>query len=478
MSESIQGEPKAEASPGFDLLRIRPIRAMVLSPIFPYVVQIAILGLFIGLAVIGWGLFAPEGVQSKQFAKTNIVNLVIWAIWWPGMVWAVVFFGRVWCAVCPLELVANVTERLGRRLGVRQRTLGRWLASGFLILAFYALIQMLVAGVELHRVPAYTSIFLWSLLALAAVVGLLYKDRAFCRGFCPVGLLLATFGRGSVLAVRPKQGQTCRDCPGRDCVQARNRTRMDGRSCPSLLNPAKLSSNSDCLVCGQCIKICPPSNMTLYLRRPFHPDDTRDSLASWPVTLFVMLISGFVTYELFSEWKAAQAAFLWVPHAAAELSGLASFEGWIKGIWTLFVVPVVVWCVLGGLVLVLGGAATLAEAWRRLALPLAIVIVASQMAKAVAKFVSWGGYLPWALREPTGTETAMAITSGALDKPASLLSLTVVSVISLILLATMAYFGLRESRLADPSTHRSRVPSLLLATIAAGFLIFGWGFLQ
>jgi hypothetical protein len=41
----------------------------------------------------------------------------------------------------------------------------------------------------------------------------------------------------------------------------------------------------------------------------------------------------------------------------------------------------------------------------------------------------------------------------------------------------MAYFSLRESRLADPDTHKSRVPSILLAALASGFLIFGWGFL-
>ena len=92
-------------SPGINLLQIRWFRAMFLSPFFPYIVQAAILVLFLWLAVFGWGLFAPEGVQSKQFAKTNIVNLLIWGLWWPAMVWMAVFFGRFWCAVCPLELV-------------------------------------------------------------------------------------------------------------------------------------------------------------------------------------------------------------------------------------------------------------------------------------------------------------------------------------------------------------------------------------
>jgi polyferredoxin len=478
MSRDIQEGRNAKASPGFDLLRIGPIRAVVLSPLFPYVVQVAILGLFIGLAVIGWGLSAPEGVASKQFAKTNIVNLLIWGLWWPAMVWVVVFFGRAWCAVCPLELVANVTEQLARRLGVKQRVLRGWIRAGFLILAFYVLIQMLVPGIELHRVPAYTSVFLWALLALAALVGFVYQDRAFCRGFCPVGLLLASYGRGSMLAVRPTNQETCGSCPGKDCRDGEKRYRVDARSCPSLLNPAKLEDNADCLVCGQCMKVCPPGNMGLYLRRPFHPADRREPTASWAVTLFVMLISGFVAYELFSEWKAAQAAFLWVPHTVSVRSGFVDYTGWFNGVWMLFVVPLAIWLLLGGLVILLRGAATLPEAWRRLALPLAVVIAAGHMAKGLAKIASWGGYFPMALREPTGRQTALAITEEVLDKPDPLMSLTVVSVISLILLAAMAYFSLRESRLADPSTHMSRVPALLLATIVSAFLIFGWGFLQ
>ena len=53
-------------SPGFNLLRLAPVRAVFLSPLFPYVVQAVILVFFVWLAVFGWGLFAPEGVQSTS----------------------------------------------------------------------------------------------------------------------------------------------------------------------------------------------------------------------------------------------------------------------------------------------------------------------------------------------------------------------------------------------------------------------------
>ncbi len=93
----------------------------------------------------------------------------------------------------------------------------------------------------------------------------------------------------------------------------------------------------------------------------------------------------------------------------------------------------------------------------------------------------WLAIVGWGLFAPVGvasTDTALAIAAGTMAKPGAFISLSAVSVVSLMLLAMMAYFSLRESRLADPQTHASRVPSLLVFTAASAFLIFGWGFLQ
>lgn len=472
--ESTTGE--RDPGQGFNLLNVKPLRAVVMWAGFPYMFQAVFLAFFLYLALLGWGLFPPEGVEGKLYAKTNLINLLIWGLWWPAMIWTAVWFGRAWCAVCPLELVANGSERLGRTVGLKQRRLGKWLRSGALIFVFYAVIQMMVAAEDLHRVPAYTSVFMWTMLIVAILTGLWIKDRAFCRGFCPVGLLLGTYGRGSMLVVRPVGNEKCGDCAEKDCTAAAGRDRLDARSCPSLLNPSRLKGNVDCLVCGQCIKACgEKENMGLFLRRPFHAADARPLMASWPVTLFVMLVSGFVAYELCSEWKAAKAVFLWAPTTAAESLELAAFEGWIKGVWMLLVVPFLVWLVLGAVVVVSRGAGSLGEAWRRLALPLAVVIAAGHMTKGLAKAVSWGGYLPMALSEPTGQDNAAAITQGALSKPAVLMALPVVSVVGLALLSAMLYYAFRESRMADAATHRSRIAAIWIVGLVSIFLILGWG---
>lgn len=467
-------------SQGIDLLSFRWVRALVLSPVFPYVFQGAILAIFIALAVLSWGKFAPEGIDDKLYAKMHLATLLIWGFWWPTMVWAAVLFGRAWCAVCPLELAANGSERLARMLGINQRVLGKWLRSGALIVGLYALIQMLVAGVHLHRVPAYTSFFLWGLISVAVLAGFFFKDRAFCRGFCPVGLLLGTYGRGGMLVVRPASPDPCATCKTRDCVRAANRTRIDARSCPSLLNPPRLDRTSDCLACGQCVKVCEHDNvgnMSYFLRRPFSRIDVREALASWPVTFFVMLVSGFVTSELFSEWKAGQHAFLWMPEELAAASGLTAYAGWIEGVWTLFIVPSVVWLVLGWIVRVGKGAASAADAWRRLALPLAVVISAGHMSKGLAKVVSWLGFMPLSAQDPLGLGTARVIAAKTLMQPDAILPMTVVSLFAMLLVLTGASLALRELRLANPETARSFYPSVLAVSTAYFFIVFGWGFL-
>lgn len=461
---------------GFDLLRLPGVRRVIRWGAFPCLFQAAMLAVFVGLAAVSWGVHAPAGVNAKLFAKSHLATLLIWGLWWPAMVWTAVLLGRAWCMVCPLELVSNAGERLARRLGLPRRRLPGWLAAGWLIVVLYALIQMLVAGVQIHRVPAYTSWFLLGMLGLAAVSALVFKDRAYCRGFCPVGLLLDTYGRGGMLAVRAGPAATCRDCGGRECLSSCRRERLDARSCPSLLNPPKLAGNKDCLVCGQCIKSCPSANMRLLLRRPFAASDARDGAASWPVTLFVMLVSGFVTWELCSEWPAAEAVFLRPPALAAAVLGMPGMIGWLKGIWALVVVPAGLWLLLAGLVRLLGERAAVALILRRLALPMAVVIAAGHMSKGVAKFVSWAPFLPSALREPDGLATVQAITTKSMTAPAAWLGHSTVAAVSLVLVALAVPVAIREYRLArrgEPAGWRAAIPLAAFATMF-GLIIAGW----
>jgi polyferredoxin len=470
----VEGVPRG----GIDLLAFGPIRRLVLWAGFPYLFQLLTLGVLLSLAVLGWGQMTPKGVPDKLYAKANLVNLVVWGLFWPMIVWVTVLLGRVWCTVCPLEFVSNVFERLGRRLGIRQGSLPAWMRTGWLTVVLYALLQMLVAGLHLHRVPGYTSVFLGAMVATAAASGVLLRDRAYCRGVCPVAPLLQVYGRGGMTAVRASSASACEYCAGKTCFAATHRTKLDARSCPTLLNPSTLASSENCLLCGQCLKNCDPGNMQLLLRRPFATEDARVALASWPATLFVLLISGFVFSEVTSEWTAARSLFLAPAEWATQTLGASKFGGWVEGVWTIGIFPLLLWSLLAGLLIVFGGASSWGEAARRIALPLAVVIAAGQMAKGLAKFASWAGFLPVAWKEPDGVLTSMAMAARTMKQPASLVSLQIVSVIGMALMAIALWFSLRELRLANGEVRRIwRFPAVAVALVF-GFVIFGWGFLQ
>jgi hypothetical protein len=452
-------------SPGLNLLRFRPFAALVRSAWFPGVFQALALAAFLWLAFLGWGHFTPEGVNPKLYAKTNLVNLAIWGLWWPAIVWVTFMFGRAWCMVCPLELVSSQAEKLGGKLRLAQRPLGGWLAKGSLVILFFAFLQMLVPGVQIHRVPHYTSLFLGISLGLAFTVGLFFKDRAFCGGFCPVSLLLSAYGRGGMLAVRPARS---------GCCHPRSKA-PNARACPSLLNPARLNTNKDCLVCGDCVKADNGGTMQLLLRSPYSGSDARETLASWAITLFVMVVSGFVTYELCGVWKAAEPVFLWVPKQVSAALNAGAAAGWIQGLWTVVVLPLVLWLLLGLVTLVSGGAKSLGEAWRRLALPMAVVVATGHMAKAVEKFTSWVGFLPYAWAEPTGVQTAMKMNAKAMPQPAAWFNMSTLSLAAMVLVILGIVLALRETRLADPEKGPRRFAPILLLGGFYFFLVFGWG---
>ncbi len=239
------------------------------------------------------------------------------------MILVTVLLGRVWCAICPLELVNRLTDHTVTMFGIPRKRAARWMRDGWIILLLYGVVQMMVAAVHLHRVPMYTSLYLLAMLVMAMLIGLFYSNRAFCQTLCPVGMLLKLYGRGGMLAVRPVLSSLKAD-------------HAIARSCKSLLSPMRLdrSRDDDCLMCLDCIQAdSEKGRMQFYLRFPWTNLDRRQIVSGWPVTLFIMMVSGFVVYEIAGFWPTVKNLFLWVPNQSGVLLGLGVDNGWLNGIW-------------------------------------------------------------------------------------------------------------------------------------------------
>jgi hypothetical protein len=141
----------------------------------------------------------------------------------------------------------------------------------------------------------------------------------------------------------------------------------------------------------------------------------------------------------------------------------------------LIIVPLALWYFLGLITVVSRESSSVVMAWRRLALPLVVVISAGHLAKGLAKLSSWSGFLPFAINNPNGIQTALEISTGQMPQPAPLLSLAAVSLFSGLFVLAAIGFALRELRLRQISHFGGIAFSILLLGAGSVFLITGWG---
>jgi len=407
-----------------------------MSAAFPVALQVLVLGAVVLLMLNGFGI--GPGLKADELLtlrKTNLTTLVVWGLWWPGMIAAALILGRAWCTVCPMELINRGGDAIARKLGWRRLRLGKSLRAGWLMLALYLVLQLLVAGLSIHRVPHYTAFFLVALVGGALLAGLFFREpRSFCKSFCPAGALLSVYGRYTPVQLERKEAAVCEQCPTKNCVRSENRFRFDKRSCPSLLRPFNRKPSDGCVLCLQCAKVCPYGNMGLGIVSDAAPVRQKQLLRPYEAG-FVMIALGFVSHETIGEVSWLENSFHALPTALNKLLPSVSF-GWLEAFWFLLLFPLLVWAVICGLAYLFGYRGNLRSLLLAAATGAAPLVAVAHFAKAAAKVASWGGFLTLAVRDPKGIETLRRIMDGALTAPAGFFGLSTIGWV--ILALTMA----------------------------------------
>ncbi|MFC1835694.1 4Fe-4S binding protein [Thermodesulfobacteriota bacterium] len=340
------------------------------------------------------------------------------------MVIVMILFGRVWCTICSLELVSRGSDFIARKIGYRRMRIGRWLRHGWAILLVYIVLQFFVAVLSIHRVPHYAALLPLALLLLPLVTGLIFNEpRAFCKIFCPAGALLSVYGRYTPVQIDIEDPELCKQCRTKDCAANRNRYKFDARSCPSLIPPFKRKQGDGCIDCFQCAKVCPYENVGFGVTPAESSSRVPRRLKPYEA-VFVLIVAGFVTYEIAGEVKWVKHIFLAVPYHVEALLPPMNF-GWLKAIWMLLVFPLIVWSLAGTCAFVLGYRGRMGDLAIDMATGSALVVAVMHLAKGLAKLSSWSLYLPLALKDPLGVETAKAIINKSLPQPGSIVSLEI-----------------------------------------------------
>lgn len=221
---------------------------------FPWAFQVVFIVIALLLMWGGWDVNTPDRNVLMQLRNTNLANLLVWSYWWPILILVTIIWGRLWCTVCPVEFLSRICSRFGLKL-----TPPKFIRSRWLIVLLYAFISIVAVRYwDIHRVPHYMALYLIIAFTAAVLVGLLFKERSFCKYFCPIGLLLAFYSLMSRWGIHVKNQPACKLCKEKNCMN--QKLGKSFLASPCLSNVNVIDDQHDkrhCQLCMHCLKLCP-----------------------------------------------------------------------------------------------------------------------------------------------------------------------------------------------------------------------------
>ena len=355
--------------------------------------------------------------------------------------------------------------------------------SGWAITIFYILIVFVgIHTLAIHRVPSRMSTYLLFLFAAAVVFGLLFARNTFCAHVCPVGHLLGLYARLAPMGWGVRDRSVCSECKDQSCISKKTAYEFQGRSCGVGLRVAELDDNTECLVCGQCLKACDRNNPGLdgrpnpgwFPRRWFNDVPELKPLTSAQAA-FCLVVSGFVVYEVFTEWGTTTELLLWTPSRVVQLLGASGAlgHGMVNSLTLFVALPALFWLLPFVVFRLAGGRLQLSDYLLRFGIAFIPIMAAAHAVKALLKMTSRIPYWEHVVSDPHGVETA----HGILDKATQLAPLPswrepAMTILSFALMGVAVVLSLQVVRklIADrlPESGWRSVPLYLIPGLYGG----------
>jgi hypothetical protein len=169
-------------------------------------------GILLAVRVVGVGIYVSllyAGLFGVQSPLKNITPVMVWAVWWVGMVYVSALLGNVWALLNPLDTLFAWGESLNARLRPARpltprcrypERLGAWPAAALFVVFIW---MELVWERGDHPAPLAAAILSYSALTWMAML-LFGRAQWLCRGevFSLVFGLVAGFAPTEVRATR------------------------------------------------------------------------------------------------------------------------------------------------------------------------------------------------------------------------------------------------------------------------------------
>jgi hypothetical protein len=266
----------ARRYPRVDLLRVRPLRAVLTSRLLLSGVRIISVGLF--LLVVLSGLF------GEQTPEHNFAPTFVWVVWWVGMGFFTAFVGNIWPLVNPWKILFEKADGLARRLGaragleLREPYAGVW--GIWPALALYVLFIWVENVFEGASTPYNIAVLvlLYSAVTWAGMV--LFGKSVWLQKGEVFSVFFGILARFAPTEVRITDTRLC-------------------ESCGSACRPGK----GECVNCYECFARAAPEARELDLRPPAVSLGTTQGTAP-DYLLFVILMLASVTYDSLQQTQA------------------------------------------------------------------------------------------------------------------------------------------------------------------------------
>ncbi len=296
------GPPPVERPGGFDLLSLPKPFVKAALQLFPGGVRA------VTLLVFAFILIACFAVEAGP--RGNVGTILVWAVWWPALITSFFLAGRAWCAICPMAASGDAAQRLLRRFEKTERRVPNWLKEhdATIVMAGFFLIVWVEEVADMRRSPVATGTLLLAIASGALVTSTLLPRRSWCRHLCPMGGLAGLCSTTSLLELRPTPDICSAKCKGHSCFKG------DGRveGCPMFQHVMFVESNRDCVLCLNCVRLCPNGSPRLNVRMPARELWLGIGARPQVARFVVMLLGLLVGQALIQYWEASPTVWGWL----------------------------------------------------------------------------------------------------------------------------------------------------------------------
>jgi polyferredoxin len=319
----------------WDLLRVGPIRRVLLWRPFRFLMQAGFALLFV--FVIVTGLF------GRQQAGSNAATVLTWTYWWILLVLFAMVLGKAWCYMCPWDAISGWLTRLsawGRPRWPLSAGIAwpRALRNLYPAAILFLVLTWLELGYGVTTSPLTTASLALLMFFLTFFPALAFERGSFCRYGCLVGRISGLYALFAPIELRARDRDVCRTCRTRDCYHGNER----GNPCPTYQYLGGMTKNTYCIMCGECIFTCPRDNVALNLR-PFGSDLAKATPVRADEAAMVIIMLSMSTFHgitMTPVWHAAVRAVegaFGVPFLLAFTIGMAACLGVLGAGYLLFV---------------------------------------------------------------------------------------------------------------------------------------------